>query len=559
MQNVSAAFHAAAAATARILYCRIIIGQGGTAKTVTESDDLRTFTCDRRAFTDAKLVGNILPATAVVVLTDRDGGYAALPAGTRFSVELGIGDDEDLPEYVTLPPLYISEGGITADTVKKMTTIKLTDTLGTAGQKKIIDLPEQTYPETRLAYLLAVCDFAGLTYSGEAFLGADIPIPEPPNLSGSETALEVIGRMAEAALCNAIIRADEKLYFIPIMPQAEPFAIPPEQYRNLKSEPVYGPVNRLILARRPQNDDVAREDTESIAANGLTEFVIADNPFLDYSTTDHRGDYIDALFAAVDGLRLPGYALEWKGNPALEPGDTVRLTDVSDNTYTTLYNGETLRYTGGLSAKAAMPYPKLSTQMAKGATTVKEAVSRAEIAVDKVSGEITAVVQAVEDTQNYVNGAVERVTQENSAAIEISKGNILDTVEQIYTTKTETQTVREELSSSINQTAQDVEIRFAQAQESTQQVADDLLADKTERETYIRFDADGMELGKTDRKIVARLENDRLSFLESGREVAYISDSKLYITQAEILTDLQLGKFAYTPRNNGNLSLLWKG
>ena len=41
--------------------------------------------------------------------------------------------------------------------------------------------------------------------------------------------------------------------------------------------------------------------------------------------------------------------------------------------------------------------------------------------------------------------------------------------------------------------------------------------------------------------------------------MAYISDSKLYITQAEILTDLQLGKFAYTPRNNGNLSLIWKG
>ena len=96
------------------------------------------------------------------------------------------------------------------------------------------------------------------------------------------------------------------------------------------------------------------------------------------------------------------------------------------------------RYTGGLSSKAAVPYPKLSTQMAKGATTVKEAVSRAEIAVDKVAGEITAVVQAVEDTQNYVNGAIEQVTQSNSAAIEISQSNILNTVSQLYTTQTET-------------------------------------------------------------------------------------------------------------------------
>ena len=104
-----------------------------------------------------------------------------------------------------------------------------------------------------------------------------------------------------------------------------------------------------------------------------------------------------------------------------------------------------------------------------------------------------------------------------------------------------------------------MEIRFAEAQESTKQVADDLQAQKDEQETYIRFSEDGMELGKTDSKIVASLQNDRLSFLESGREVAYISDSKLYITQAEILTDLQLGKFAFQPRNNGNLSLIWKG
>ena len=559
MQNVSTAFHTAAAASVRTLYCRITIGQGETAKVVTDADDLQTFTCERRAFTDAKLVGNILPATATVVLLDRVGTYASLPAGTRFSVQIGIDTGGELPEYVDLPPLFLDEGGITADTVKKVTTVKLTDILGTAGQEKIIDLPEQTYPETRMAYLVAVCAFAGITYSGEAFLGADIPIPEPPNLSGAETALEVIGRMAEAALCNAIVRSDEKLYFIPIMPQEEPFAIPPEQYRELKSEPVYGPVNRLVLARRPQNDDVAREDAESIAADGLTEFVIADNPFLDYGTTDHRGEYIDALFSAVDGMQLPGYSLEWKGNPALEPGDTVKLTDVSDKAYTTLYNGETLRYTGGLSSKAAVPYPKLSTQMAKGATTVIEAVSRAEIAVDKVAGEITAVVQAVEDTQNYVNGAIEQVTQSNSAAIEISQSNILNTVSQLYTTQTETEAIRKSLASEIEQTAERVEIRFAEAQESTKQVADDLQAQKDEQETYIRFSEDGMELGKTDSKIVASLQNDRLSFLESGREVAYISDSKLYITQAEILTDLQLGKFAFQPRNNGNLSLIWKG
>ncbi len=559
MQTVTEAFHAAAAAAVRTVYCRVTIGEGDTAQTVTDGDNLVSLTMDRRAFTDAALIGNILPATATLTLLDREGVYSALPAGTRFAAAVGLDAGGEAPEYVPLPPLYLDEGGITADTVKKTVALKLSDRLATAGAEKIIGLPEQTYPETRMAYLLAVCDFAGLEYAGESFLGSDLPIPEPPNLSGAETALSVIGRLAESALCNAVIRANGKLHFLPLATTAEGFAIPPDQYKSLKTQETYGPVNRLVLARRPQNDDVAREDAESIAADGLCELIIADNPFLDYGTEDHRGDYIDALFAAVQGFAYPGYTLEWKGDPSLEPGDRVVLTDLSDRVYTTLYGGESLQYTGGLSSTASTPYPKLSTQMAQGATTVKEAVSRAEIAVNKVEGQITAVAESVEDTQDYVNGVVEQVREENSASLQISKDEILDTVSQIYTTQDETKALREEVSSQIQQTANEVDIRFNQAQESTQQVADDLETEITERETYIRFTPDGMELGKSDSSLVAKLSNDKLAFVDGGKEVSYFSNSKQYITQAEITETLQLGKYAFVLRANGNLSLVWKG
>lgn len=42
-------------------------------------------------------------------------------------------------------------------------------------------------------------------------------------------------------------------------------------------------------------------------------------------------------------------------------------------------------------------------------------------------------------------------------------------------------------------------------------------------------------------------------------EVAYLSDNKLYVTQAEILTRLQIGKYAYEPQANGNLSVIYTG
>ena len=51
-----------------------------------------------------------------------------------------------------------------------------------------------------------------------------------------------------------------------------------------------------------------------------------------------------------------------------------------------------------------------------------------------------------------------------------------------------------------------------------------------------------------------QISNDRISFLQDGAEVAYFSNRKLYVTDAQILHSLQLGNFAYMPRPNGNLS-----
>ena len=42
-------------------------------------------------------------------------------------------------------------------------------------------------------------------------------------------------------------------------------------------------------------------------------------------------------------------------------------------------------------------------------------------------------------------------------------------------------------------------------------------------------------------------------------EVAYLSNNKLYVTQAEILSKLIIGKFAFEPQSNGNLSLIYNG
>ena len=77
--------------------------------------------------------------------------------------------------------------------------------------------------------------------------------------------------------------------------------------------------------------------------------------------------------------------------------------------------------------------------------------------------------------------------------------------------------------------------------------------------TYMTFDEDGLVIGKTGNPFTFRVVNDRLAFYMNDTEVAYLSNNKLYVTQAEILSKLIIGKFAFEPQSNGNLSLIYNG
>ena len=77
--------------------------------------------------------------------------------------------------------------------------------------------------------------------------------------------------------------------------------------------------------------------------------------------------------------------------------------------------------------------------------------------------------------------------------------------------------------------------------------------------TYMTFGEDGLIIGKTGNPFTFRVVNDRLAFYMNNTEVAYLSNNKLYVTQAEILSKLIIGKFAFEPQSNGNLSLIYNG
>ena len=124
----------------------------------------------------------------------------------------------------------------------------------------------------------------------------------------------------------------------------------------------------------------------------------------------------------------------------------------------------------------------------------------------------------------------------------------------------------EQLQTTVSTLAEQTESNFTWAVTKINEVIEDAAASQalTEEQlalirTYMSFGEDGLTIGKSGNPLTFRVVNDRLAFYMNDTEVAYLSDNKLYVTQAEILARLQIGKFAYEPQSNGNLSVIYTG
>ena len=70
------------------------------------------------------------------------------------------------------------------------------------------------------------------------------------------------------------------------------------------------------------------------------------------------------------------------------------------------------------------------------------------------------------------------------------------------------------------------------------------------------MDASGVTIGKSNSDFDVRIDNTKLSFRENGQEIAYVSNSELYITAAEVTQKLTIGNYSFTRLSDGSLALV---
>lgn len=155
-----------------------------------------------------------------------------------------------------------------------------------------------------------------------------------------------------------------------------------------------------------------------------------------------------------------------------------------------------------------------------------------------------------------VAAAIETATQTLSSLIQQTSDAIRLEVSETYARGEDVESM---ISTSIEQLADSITFTFNELREIVDENASTSDQRYQEVTSWIRMENGDIILGETGNELTLRIQNDRISFLDQGAEVAYISNKQLYITDGNFLNSLRVGSFAWVPRENGNLSLVKVG
>lgn len=148
---------------------------------------------------------------------------------------------------------------------------------------------------------------------------------------------------------------------------------------------------------------------------------------------------------------------------------------------------------------------------------------------------------------------------EVKSLIEQTADSIRSQVSAEYMKVSEKEEIYNYISSQILQESDKITISFT---DRVTNVENQVVTNQQNLEKYIRFSSDGIELGDELSPFKTQITNTRISFFQNGQEVAYISNNKLYITQALFMQKSTIGNdtsgnYTWVIRSNGNMSLKW--
>ncbi len=293
--------------------------------------------------------------------------------------------------------------------------------------------------------------------------------------------------------------------------------------------------NSLVFSRVEESDNIFRKDEESISTYGLKEFKVSDNQLL---STNDREDYIDEMWEYIKNFEYYSFDIKTRGITFLDPIDKFSIK-IGTNVYPTILLNDDLQICDGIFETIYNDEIKETTTEYKYAAETDKRINQTYMMVDKQKGIITSVVNSAETISKGLNDTNQKL-EDGLSNINSDLSNYQQTME-----------------SKFEQTNNQFNIGLSVLTE-TIDAKDEATNNRiNEINNYIRYALENnvgvVTIGTSDSPIKLKVKNDRISFEQNNREVAYISNNTLYITDATFLNSMRIGNFAFIPRTNGSL------
>ena len=177
-----------------------------------------------------------------------------------------------------------------------------------------------------------------------------------------------------------------------------------------------------------------------------------------------------------------------------------------------------------------------------------------------------SVELVINSLENQVNDCVktEDLDTMNSSIderIESAKTDVITDMNNKYVEVSEIDKIYQTVQTMIEKSDEDITFTF---QGITSDIQNEIVLNQQNFERYIRFSEQGIELGEIDSPFKTNISTTEIYFSQSGKKIAYISNSKLYILEAEFINKMSIGSegvgyYDWVIRKNGHLSLKLRG
>lgn len=250
----------------------------------------------------------------------------------------------------------------------------------------------------------------------------------------------------------------------------------------------------------------------------------------------------------------------WMAAPTLSLGSPVVLAIASS----------TLAWSAGIVATTR--YYQLAAPTAATPTVPTSSSSLGSWSETEPAADVTKVLWTCERTV-YADGTESWSKASKSTSYEAAKdakstatdaqSKAQDAQEQVEIVAANLSTTSDSILATIDSKVSTVQQGVDSNDAGLTDLNDRLTSEIKARQSFMRFSEESSDptltLGQTDSPAQVKLTNKQLQFLYLNTVVAYMSGDALLINNAKILQQLQLGGFAFVPRDNGNLAFKWVG